>query len=257
VEWIGGHTPTAYFKDEEGNQLEEVVLGDFNHEEMLNFFVLHGLTPKKPQVDWKDPTKYWDFQGHHYEFFDVKAQYHDAKDFALSRQHNDLSGYPLTLTSPEEEMNVIKQLWDENKNEEVTVWLGTEDPEEGTWKWAAGPEEGTTFWQGKGTQGSAMDGHYNHWREHEPNNANDVNEEDCATLNVFKNQGLWNDVPCRWKNGVIVEYGENAIENIVCTMDVHECPDGSFVSRNPWNECNWNPCAAKEQSTDQPKHEDL
>jgi len=227
--------------------VEEVVLSDFNHEEMLSFFTLHGLTPKKPQVAWNDPVKTWDYQGHYYEWFDVPNGYHDAKDFAFSRKHNDLSGYPLTLTSPEEEAAVVAHLWEENKNE-VTVWLGTEDPEEGSWKWSVGPEDETVFWQGKGTQGTVVDGHYSHWREHEPNNANDVNEEDCATLNIFNSQGLWNDVPCRWKSGLVVEYGDTTFETKVCTADVHDCPDGSFVSRNPWNDCNFHPCpVAKDQ----------
>lgn len=39
------------------------------------------------------------------------------------------------------------------------------------------------------------------------------------------------------------------IENpVVCTMDVKECPDGSFVSRDPTNNCEFFPCLVLEES---------
>jgi hypothetical protein len=31
-------------------------------------------------------------------------------------------------------------------------------------------------------------------------------------------------------------------EGIFCTADVKQCPDGSFVSRNPANGCAFDPC---------------
>lgn len=202
--------PTAYFKDEEGGTLEEVVLSDLDHEEILNFFALHGLTPKKPKVEFNEPLITWDYQNHHYEFFDVKATYKDANEFALSRQYNDLTGYPLTLTSAEEEATVVKHL--SNENEPRDIWLGAEDQaEEGIWKWTVGPEAGVKFWQGKGTQGNSLDGQYQHWREHEPNNANDINDEDCAIISVQSGTSLWNDLPCRSKAALVVEYGENLL----------------------------------------------
>jgi len=214
VEWVGGHTPTAYFKDEEGNTLEEVVLTNLDHEEMLNFFVLHGFAPKRPQSEFGEPLVSWDYQNHHYEYFKVKAIYKEAKDFAQERQYNDLNGYPVTLTSADEEASLVKHISDVTTEEgEVAIWLGLEDhAEEGVWAWSVGPEAETAIWEGKGTQGSIRDGQYNHWREHEPNNANDVSEEDCATVAVSQGTSVWNDVPCRWKNGLVVEYGDTSLD---------------------------------------------
>ena len=34
--------------------------------------------------------------------------------------------------------------------------------------------------------------------------------------------------------------GDN--NTIYCTADVQECPDGSFVSRNPYNDCAFGEC---------------
>jgi len=38
VEWVGGHTLTAFFKDADRGILEEVVLQNFDQDEMINFF---------------------------------------------------------------------------------------------------------------------------------------------------------------------------------------------------------------------------
>jgi len=194
--------------------VEEVVLTNLDHEEALNFFVLHGLTPKRPQFAFGDPLVSWDYQNHHYEYFPAKAPYKEAKDFALERQYNDLNGYPVTLTSADEEAALVKQISDVTKDVEgeVPIWLGLEDRDEGVWTWTVGPELDTAIWEGKGTQGSARDGQYSNWREHEPNNANDFSEEDCATIAVTHGTASWNDVQCRWKNGIVVEYGDTALE---------------------------------------------
>ncbi len=41
---------------------------------------------------------------------------------------------------------------------------------------------------------------------------------------------------------------ENLENPLVCTMDVKECPDGSFVSRDPTNNCEFFPCEVLETS---------
>lgn len=33
----------------------------------------------------------------------------------------------------------------------------------------------------------------------------------------------------------------------ICTMDAKQCPDGSFVSRNPANNCAFNPCPGEQK----------
>ena len=40
----------------------------------------------------------------------------------------------------------------------------------------------------------------------------------------------------------------NESEEIFCTMDAKECPDGSFVGRDPENNCEFNPCPGEEGS---------
>jgi len=224
VEWVGGHTPTAYFKDASGNTVEEVVLQDFDHGQMLDFFTLHGLTPTKPKAVYGEPTITWDFSGHHYEFFPSLGTFADAKQFALSRTYNGLNGYPLTLSTPEEEAAAVIHLKVENEKREI--WLGTQDLEEGIWKWIAGPEDGTEYWQGKGTQGSATTGQYNHWREHEPNNADDTSEEDCAALVIHQNEAAWNDISCYSRISLVVEYGDESLP-----FQENENPKGSTITQ--------------------------
>jgi len=221
VEWVSGHTPTAFFRDAEGNTLEEVVLSDLDHGQILDFFVLHGLTAKKPKAGYTNPTITWDFHSHHYEFFPNHGSYEEAKDFALSRTWNDLPGYPVTLTSLEEEL-ILKQHIPTPDATMNGIWLGTQDhEEEGLWKWTVGPEEGTRFWQGKGTQGGPLDNQHHHWRLHEPNNANDAVNEDCAiflSLSQDETDGSWNDVPCTQRVGLVVEYGDKLLPSTPSSM---------------------------------------
>ncbi len=38
------------------------------------------------------------------------------------------------------------------------------------------------------------------------------------------------------------EFTKEELEQIVCTADVQECPDGSFVGRDPMNGCEFKEC---------------
>ncbi|MBI5002469.1 hypothetical protein HZC31_03730 [Candidatus Woesearchaeota archaeon] len=38
------------------------------------------------------------------------------------------------------------------------------------------------------------------------------------------------------------EFTKEELEQIVCTADVSECPDGSFVGRDPMNNCEFKEC---------------
>jgi len=227
VEWVGGHTPTAYFKDEEGAILEEVVLQDFDHDQMVNFFILHGLTPRKPKVEFGEPVLSWNFQGHHYQYYPTQSPFTEAKKFAQSQTYQNQPGYLLTLTTPTEE-NTLKQKLIEYRNQKIQdgqltpeqntpilIWLGAEDDvEESLWKWSQGPDEGTLFFQGKGTQGSKIYPLHSNWFLHEPNNANDYNEEDCAAVVLAISDDIyWNDLPCHQRLGVVVEYGDEVFPN--------------------------------------------
>ena len=38
------------------------------------------------------------------------------------------------------------------------------------------------------------------------------------------------------------EFSKEELEQIVCTADVYECPNGSFVGRDPMNNCEFKEC---------------
>jgi len=44
---------------------------------------------------------------------------------------------------------------------------------------------------------------------------------------------------------IALAYFSGNEEEIVCTADAKECPDGSYVGRNPDLNCEFNPCPAK------------
>jgi len=133
------------------------------------------------------------FQGNTYEAYNPPTFFDAAKSFAESQSLNGVQGHLLTLTSAEEESYVSSML---NGTPLRSVWLAAQDAEiEGTWTWIAGKESGKTIWH-DGTTSS-----YCHWKEGEPNNAND---EDCASLVI---DGGWNDVSCESPSySVVVKY---------------------------------------------------
>jgi len=205
IDWVPGHTPTAYFRDEAGQVTSEVVLEDFNRDEMLSFFTRNNFAVKLPEPVPYDanPISVATYKTHHYEYFGTKRPYEDAREFAASRTHNGKKGYVLTITS-KDEGEIVSRL-----APAIDVWLGANDMDtEGHWTWTQGPENGLIFWRGQGTQGVAESEHFNAWRLHEPNNADNVNEEDCATMNA---ELEWNDVPCRDIRALVIEYGDDLL----------------------------------------------
>jgi len=205
IQWVGGHTPTAYFRDDAGATTKEVVLEDLDRAGILEFFKKHEFEAKLPQADAfaAQPADQVTWKGHHYEHFPAKGPWDRARDFAGSRTHNGRKGYVATVTS-KAEGEVVRQLAGG-----APFWLGASDAGvEGEWRWVQGPEHGSLFWKGVGTQGSAQEGNFAGWRSHEPNNADMVQEEDCATMGP---SGEWNDVPCTQYTGLVVEYGDEPI----------------------------------------------
>jgi len=133
------------------------------------------------------------FKSFTYEVYSPPTYFDDAKSFAESKSLNGVQGHLLTLMSPEEEAYVSSVL---NTTPIKAVWLATQDAQvEGTWTWLAGENSGHTFWRDNAVLS------YCHWKEGEPNNAND---EDCATM--VADVG-WNDVSCDAPGySVVVKY---------------------------------------------------
>jgi len=146
-----------------------------------------------------------------------------AERFALSRIHQNLSGYLLTITS-EEENNFVR---DEflKQNQVDSVWLGARDSEtEGEWKWnpeGESPEADKVFYR-KEKHGTSEDGEttqqdlngpnnqlFSNWRSGEPNDADA--DEDCAVISG--DDGGWNDVRCGFVEAdLIVEFGSTELK---------------------------------------------
>jgi len=223
VEWIPGHTPTAYFYDSEGKLLSETQIGNKKHQELLELFKQHHFQPKLKQNKYSStPNSTATFGGHFYELYLTKNMYGFAELFALSQVHQNQSGYLLTITSKQENDFIRDTLLKPNHVD--SLWLGAHDADtEGEWKWnqeAESPEANKIFYQKK-REGISEDGATNpqemnpkieafsNWREGEPNDAD--SDEDCAV--ITGNDGGWNDVRCGFVDAhLIVEYGSAELE---------------------------------------------
>jgi len=208
VEWVPGHSPIAYLKDAAGETIKELHLPDQGTPEIANFFNEHGFPLKKIKAKYKSAPDLTTSHGtHHYEYFRSLGTWQEASDFAQSRSHDGKTGYLLTLPSYAKELFIFD--WLKSNGISDGVWLGASDAEkEGEWSWVNGPERSIKFWEGVGTQGAGVGGAFNHWRLHEPNNANGAEDEDCAVTSYISG---WNDVPCDHRAFLIIEYGDDGI----------------------------------------------
>jgi len=223
IEWIGGHTPTAFFKNSEGHVLSQVEIGNQNHAGFLQLLKEHDFEPLLRQADYPtQPNATAEFGGHYYEVFDVNNFFITSEKFARTRVHEGKNGYLLTITSREENAFISDLLKQHNIEQ---AWLGGHDSGvEGQWKWGSnevdlkGPEDGQIFYQkqklvvGENEEVKDEDdrsGPYTNWRDGEPNDADA--DEDCAV--IVASDGGWNDVRCGFvDSALVVEFGTTPIQ---------------------------------------------
>jgi len=200
LEYVGGATPTAYFFDEAGNEIDSITLGDFDLNEVTEALKSKGFVLKRANQEM--PTELItevSMGNNHYQVFRGSTNYEDAKVFAESRTHNGQSGRLLEIYCKEQENKIID--WLKLADVDSVIWLGaTEISEEGTWKWTSNNEPFFNL-------GDPTISKYHNWRPSEPNNAN--NDENCASLTY---EG-WNDVNCMVSTAtVVVEFGPTSSE---------------------------------------------
>jgi len=198
VEWVPGATPTAYFIDQNGNEVSQVVLGDKTLTELLVLFEENHFQPSVTTLNYGEPIAVKEYAGHTYKFFNVENPKDIAADFARS-----LNGYIATITN-QNEQNFLGQAL---KELQITkAWLGGADSEEeGNWKWSEGPEKGVVFWS---SNPESNIGAFTLWFTGEPN---DIDSEDCG---IFFPDG-WNDVTCSTEKApLVVEFGNEPLQDV-------------------------------------------
>jgi hypothetical protein len=187
-----------------------VQIGNKNHHQFVELLREYNFEPLLKSSEYSvEPEANASLFGHFYHLFTAKNLYPVAENFALSRSHEGLKGYLLTITSKEEE-NFIRDLL--KKNDVESVWLGAHDSEnegQGEWKWnnveGGSPEAGKVFYtkSDQGSEGSEKQNKpHSNWKEGEPNDADA--DEDCAVLGIDG----WNDVRCgHVYTALVVEFG--------------------------------------------------
>lgn len=215
VRWVGGRVPTATFNDKDGNTIKQEQIPDMGADQLIGWFKQYDFDLRQKLVEYSAPLRTAQFKGHRYELFDTPNSFEHAKDFVAGKS----SGHILALESKEEMDFIFGEFFD-NPSEHRQVWLSASDQAvEGDWRWQSGELKGQVFWMGNHQTGKPLNDLYSAWNMGEPNNANGVNPENCAiALTVKDEQELetlkWNDVPCRHKAALIVEYdgGEHLLQ---------------------------------------------
>jgi len=200
VEYVPGVTPTAYFYDAEGAEIDQVVVGDLNIDQLRELLQSHGFELRRPKLSEPKLVSEITVGGIHYQFFgDGQLYNNEAQEFAHSQTYNGHKGKLLSIPCKNQEDKIRE--WIQSVNPETITWLGAYDGEtEGFWKWG----NGDLFWTQNADHQS--DSTYTNWREGEPNNA-DGNEH-CASFVVSSTSSSgWNDVNCDSANQLIVEFG--------------------------------------------------
>jgi len=207
LEYVHGITPTAYVFDENGNQIEEFILGDFGLEEFKRVLSEHGFELKRPELPKPELVAETNIGGIRYQFFGKGQLYQkEATEFAASLSHNGQSGRLLSIPCRQQEDKISEWIKSMNYFDTVSWISASRNPVEGTWHWS----NGDLIWSHE----QQTNAKYGGWRRGEPNNANE--NEPCATWSVHG----WNDTPCATEAHIIVEFGPDSSTECDVLSDV-------------------------------------
>jgi len=198
LEYVHGLTPTAYFYDAQGSEIESAVLTDMDLSQFRDFLKTHNFELRRPELPLPTGSVSEVTIGlHHYIYYGSgKNRFDQAFEFASQQVHSEQSGRLLTLHCKTLEDQLKIQLIPQADLSGFQAWIGASDAtSEGNWKWSINDNKIPTTTED-------LSSFYSNWRQGEPNNAN--HRENCAT---FGESG-WNDVDCDAEtSSIIVEFG--------------------------------------------------
>jgi hypothetical protein len=141
--------------------------------------------------------------GHYYKYISTGTSWDAAKIAAEGTTLNGLRGYLAEINSLSENDFTKRETTAQN------IWIGaTDEAVEGTWIWdGATAGTGGSTWNkpaGSGTNAGSS-ASFHSWASGEPNDYG--SGEDCAVTNWGGLNGNWNDLPCSYSNGYLIEFG--------------------------------------------------
>eukprot|EP01060_Flectonema_neradi_P024390 TRINITY_DN3319_c0_g1_i6.p1 TRINITY_DN3319_c0_g1~~TRINITY_DN3319_c0_g1_i6.p1 ORF type:complete len:1138 (+),score=195.87 TRINITY_DN3319_c0_g1_i6:41-3454(+) len=188
------------------------------------------LTPRYLSYNF-GATFYSSGTGNYYRFFDQgePITWQEARTACNEKLFSGQSGYLVTITSEEENDDIIDFVDELEPGLSGPAWIGLSDEnDEGTWRWVTGPEGEENGSLGK-LLGKVLDGEFvmaeeaefASWASSEPNSQGDENYAE------FYETGEWNDLTfndasvtrymCEW-DGLSVRSNSITIELSACVL---------------------------------------
>lgn len=192
VEWVGGHTPTAFLYAKSPDATAEpfqVELGDFDAGEIRTLLLGHGFEMVKRKVTLGEPLRETQFEGKTYRVYGELLSWDQAQEAASN------AGFRMLRLESEREDQFVND-WLMAESSEKHYWFGASDAaSEGSWVW--GRDLAPFF-----SVGAEPTGVFVAWASGEPNNSGDG--ENCGVIKPSPERG-WYDRPCREMHQVVLE----------------------------------------------------